>query len=181
MRKSFALRHLASLAVGCATFLAAAAGAQATPVTYTLNGASANFGAGQVAISGTFTFDAATVTLSSPDIKLTGPGFPGLAFTVPIGTVQNVDEEFGFVGQTWFLGLGFAAPLSGVADPLVQVFGRTSSLFNAAGSAVAGSAVPPLGSVPEPASLGLIGGALLGFGLLRGRCRMRAGGRRAAQ
>lgn len=140
--------------------------ASASPIDYALAGTTATFGtAGTDTLTGTFTFDASGPTLNAVDIAVTGPIEPGTYDMIP---TQVSDSAIQARNPGQFITLGFASPLTGGIDPLIQVIFATP--FGSVGpfsSAVTGEAVP----TPEPAPLPVLGGACGLFLLTRRRCR----------
>jgi len=162
------------------TLLMAAATPQAaaTPITYTLLNASANYGlVGTVNFSGSFTFDLSLpAPLVSVMITATGTGLSPPFTQSP----ETFDAPSHFPSAATFIDavssvtsddllMGFANTLTNAPDPIANVHILNSSGGNQAFS-VTGEAVPV--SAPEPTSLALLSGAL-GLFLLRTRTNRR--------
>ncbi len=119
---------LCATVVSAAASLLAPAPALATPITYTLSGATATFTspAGTITLTGTFTFDPAGPTLDAVSITATGP--TTILTTSP--ELYNVVGLSSFPSQeitalvmnspTETLTIDFANPLTQAPDPWVK-------------------------------------------------------------
>jgi hypothetical protein len=158
----------AQVAAGLA-YLAAPTPAVATPITYTLSGASATFDAlGTDTFTGTFTFDPATHAEIAVDITVTGPVLPDIYdHTGPSGSnfITIATATLSTVGH-----LSFINDLSTTPNPLSSM-----NLGSNLATAVTGSAVP----VPNPAPGPIATLALLAVGLFLIRPRANRGDRQA--
>ncbi len=149
-----------ALAVVTAVCLATAPGARATPLNYVFTSNASVVLAGDTeAISGSFTFDTATITETNVTITLTGPSpFSGTYTQGPAFDMGSNDEVLAGTSVYFSLpdmGIGFAADLNVRSDPLVAVSVESAIGTGATSTMVTGAAV-----VPEPATLALLGAAL---------------------
>jgi hypothetical protein len=173
-------RNVFSL-IAAATLVAGIdASAFAAPITYTFSGATATFSPGQVTtITGTFTYDSTTTMESNVDITLSGPvlvpSVNGTYTETPSAGTANASTLSAFnpspsVSEVAFMVIFFQNPLAGVADNLASV--EVTDLpplanpeFIYLSSSVTGFAI----GTPEPASIALLGAALIAFGAIRRR------------
>ena len=115
-----------TLAVVTAVCLATGPGARATPLNYIFTSNASVVLAGDTeAISGSFTFDTATITETDVTITLTGPSpFSGTYTQGPAFDMGSNDEVLAGTPVYFSLpdmGIGFAADLNVPSDPLVSV------------------------------------------------------------
>jgi hypothetical protein len=162
---------------GCAFFVAPSPAA-AAPITYTLSDASATFTSppGKVTLTGTFTFDPSGPTLISADImasNMTGSLLDPNpdTFTSPATATANEFLVFS-LASFQSLDISFSEPLGASPDMLsaVTIESGNADICNptlCASESATGDAVPS--TVPEPASLTLLGAALAVFRFARGR------------
>jgi hypothetical protein len=138
---------------------------RAAPINYKVSGTTV-LGGHTEAITGSFTFDAATQTESNVSITLTGPApFAGTyTQTAPATFGLNNNEIVApFVTQGRHIGLFFASALHVSPDVLSQVlfFSTVVTIDNSpTGSATFAAAAP------EPASLTLLAMGLAGLGMV---------------
>jgi len=151
--------------------------ANAAPITYDLVGVTDIFDGEAGTLTGNFTFDPTTTTLSAVDIFLNGPVLPLYPFALtptisPTFTSITLSAGFSFIDapnqivatndQGVGLILAFSADLGLSADPLsASLLEHPSGLIDL-GSFTTGEAVP----TPLPPALPLFATGLGGLGLL---------------
>ena len=170
------MKKLSLIAVVAATSmnLAAPTYVTAAPITYNLVGVTANFGTtfGMDNLTGTFTFDPATVSLNSADIVVTGPFAPG-TYTQPdsdhIGTnvIGACPTSASSCPSSFFVFIQFIDNLGPSSDTVHEVglsgiSGAGPDIVTIDTFAVTGFAVP----TPLPAALPLFATGIGGLGLL---------------
>jgi PEP-CTERM motif-containing protein len=156
--------------------------ASASPVTWDLSGVTFTSGA---SASGSFVYDALTITYSSIDITVSGAAFGN-------GTYTILDPGFGSSGSEIVAVPSVLADFTGTpvlafdfASPLTDAGGTIALLANGHGiqqcvdalcgssftvdALLAGSVTTSVTSTPEPSSLLLLGSGLLGLMLRRKR------------
>jgi hypothetical protein len=171
--------------IGAATLTAGIGGrALATPINYEFSGATVTFSPGEVTdITGTFTYDSATTKESNVDITLSGAvlAIPvnGTYTETPSAGTANASTLSAFdpaptAAEVAFMVLSFDNPLAGVTDDLASVdvtdlppLADPEWIWDSI--TVTGSVVPLTTATPEPASIGLLGIAVLGFVVARRR------------
>ena len=149
-----------AMVISALAYLATPTLAAATPITYVLSPPVTLIGESAPSIFGDFTFDATGPTLDAVDLSVTGGPQPE-SYTVPVSATSNeILAEIPTTSDMMLLifadALGNAPdPVSGVAfprDPIRAIMGDAEP-----------DAVP---SIPEPASLALLGGAVALFLLI---------------
>jgi hypothetical protein len=161
------------LPVVATAWLAAPTLSNATPINYTFSSnASVTFSDGNAeAISGTFTADTATTTLSNISITLTGPTPEEGTYNNSVLFTGNNMQLTG--GGAEFVNLVFTSPLNISPDPLSS---NTAALiccmnnhpFGVNTSSISGSAIfASSTAAPEPSALALLITALAGLFLFR--------------
>jgi hypothetical protein len=159
--ESLAGRLLLAALVAAAVSLALLSPALATPIAYTLS--PAVLAAGDE-ITGGFTFDPSGLRLDSVDLTVTGPIGAGV-YNFPLSAAASLVLTITSLFPLHEMVIVFADPLGSIPDPVSLVTIDFSSLVPTEGAAV--PAQPP--SIPEPASLFLLAGAL---GLMLFSCRV---------
>lgn len=160
------MKVMAATVCGIGAMAAAAAltPAAATPLTYTLSGASSAFGgppSSQFPITGSFVFDASTDSESNVSITVAGVHFTQTpALNTGADTVVTAVDTSN-AAET--LVLSFTDPLDVASDPLADA---TDPLLDTDAVAATGSAVTTVTVVPEPASLTIFGASLMGLAFL---------------
>jgi hypothetical protein len=147
-----------AMAVSALAYLATPTLATATPVTYALDPPVTLMGESAPTIFGSFTFDATGPTLEAVDLSVTGGPQPE-SYTVPLSATSN--EILAEIPSTSdMMLLIFADALGTAPDPVSGVGFPRDPI-----PAMMGDAVPDA-SIPEPASLALLGGAVALFLLI---------------
>jgi len=179
-----AFRNFLTLIAAAALTAGISGSAFASPITYTFSGATATFSPGDVtSITGTFTYDSATTMESNVDITLSGPVLAptvnGTYTETPSAGTANASTLSAFnpspsASEVAFMVLTFQNPLAGIADNLANV--DVTDLPPLAdpewiweSTSVTGSVNPVSTPTPEPASIGVVGIALIGFVAARRR------------
>jgi hypothetical protein len=119
-RKQPTLLTIAGLPVLAALVCAGAPHASAAPYIYTFTGGtSISWEDGHTdAVSGDFTYDATTSTLSNVDIVLTGTGPEAGTYNLPDN--PETSPRLAFFGSQGYISLNFVTALSGLSDDLTN-------------------------------------------------------------
>jgi hypothetical protein len=147
----------------------------ASPINYVFSGATVTLSPGDVTdITGSFTYDSTDTMESNVDITLSGPILspttvngtytePTSAGTANASTLTAFDPNRS-ASEVAFMIMTFQNPLAGVADNLADVdVTIISPEWIYESISVTGSAIPVATPTPEPASIGVLGIALIGF------------------
>jgi PEP-CTERM motif-containing protein len=160
------MSHVRSAVLGCAALCLFVPSIHASPVTFFATGVTAN----NSTLSGTLTIDPVSGAFLALDLTMSGP----LSFSVDVlGAFSQGPGETSIVG------------VSGPNSPQITIDLPVSTLVGYAGGSICTGGCPvnsiaaisdtnnsfftsgSLTAVPEPASLALAGGALLGLAMLR--------------
>lgn len=125
-------------------------------------------------VSGQFSYDSTTMTLSAVDVTLGGGGAEAGVYTIPFGA-SPTDATVYSTGAGGYVAFVFAAPLDGILDDLAtpaesEQFcagcggGGATESYSATGGVIP---IAEITTTPEPSSLVLFGLVLAGLGLLR--------------
>jgi hypothetical protein len=139
--------------------------ATATPIEYDLE--NLTFSAGDAFGSGSFTFDPSTDTYSNVNITM-GDGFASATYTAAEAG-STAAEYIGNSSVFTFnvLELFFSPALDGSSvSPIVSPSGP-SDQFGDNTFFITGGAAVPIGEIPEPSTLSLLSGILMGLLLVR--------------
>jgi hypothetical protein len=175
-------------AVALASTLVNPNSANSAPILYTISSSATNpaAGPGQLnpgTLTGTFDFDPTTGTYSSVSLDIEGVQSTNLNGTYVLDTsATQTSTDLRIQGNTLinsggqsnlnsFLNVTFNTSLGTTPDQIVHMFAFQGNPANFTTPPTVAFADPSLApAVPEPASLALLGSALLGFGIMLRRC-----------
>jgi hypothetical protein len=168
----FTLNATSNQLGNCNVACGAGDGFQQMGYTGTFSFIDAGLNPGANLLSGTFAVTgspASTGAKFSSNIGSSGGSFNASATAGNLNQLVFTSSYLGFTGATVLEDASWS--LSSLVPDFAVTGGRPSGTFNSAGSGTFSSQPAP-GAVPEPATLSLIGGALLGLGVL-GRKKVR--------
>jgi hypothetical protein len=166
------MKHVVFAATAALSLLATSANAAA--ITYDIGTTTATYaGGGADTLTGTFTVDFTTNTLTATAITVSGNVIPGVDPPVPtlFGTPNDLSpNEVGAQnpgGQFVVVHLVFQDNLGNSPDAITQVnFTQGSIGLNVMSLTASGTATPETGATPLPAALPLFATGIGGLGLL---------------